>query len=239
MNAETGSRRRQYAMLAAVALATVGAVFLGIGFAAQAPAPPTPPSPTVPQQPAPAPPAGDTGGHGAHATATSPAGRPARAHVVEGLAGPSLPVSEPRRIRIPKLDVASSLEQLRRDKDGRMTVPQDPGSAGWYTGGPTPGAPGPAVIAGHVTWDRKPAVFFDLAELRPGDRIDVDRADGTTAVFRVSRLGEYDKAKFPTDQVYGSIDHAGLRLITCGGEYDDRRHRYNSNVVVFATLARA
>ena len=37
-------------------------------------------------------------------------------------------------------------------------------------------------------------------------------------------------------QGYGAIDHAGLRLITCGGTYDAARHRYLDNVVVFARL---
>jgi Sortase domain len=261
MNAETSHRRRQYAVLAAVALATVAAVFLGIGLAAQTPAPPRPPA----AQPAAghagdahgtggnatdageaedagkakdAGKAEDAGAHGMHAPATNARDRSAGGRV-EGLAGPSLPVSEPRRIRIPKLGVDSTLEELRLDAGGRMTTPREPVSAGWYAGGPTPGAPGPAVIAGHVTWDRRPAVFFDLAELRAGDRIEVDRSDGTTAVFSVTSLEQYDKSRFPTRQVYGSIDHAGLRLITCGGEYDDRRHRYDANIVAFATLVGA
>jgi len=38
-------------------------------------------------------------------------------------------------------------------------------------------------------------------------------------------------------EVYGAIDHAGLRLITCGGTYDAAKHRYLDNVVVFARLA--
>jgi hypothetical protein len=37
--------------------------------------------------------------------------------------------------------------------------------------------------------------------------------------------------------VYGDIDHAGLRLITCGGAFDDATGHYLDNIVVFATLA--
>lgn len=156
---------------------------------------------------------------------------------MEGMVGALLPASRPERIRIPKLRVTSGLERLGVDGNGEMEVPRDPAAAGWFTGGPSPGAPGPAVVAGHVTWDRAPAVFFDLARLRAGDRVEVDRADGKVAVFTVTRVGAYDKATFPTEQVYGAIDHAGLRLITCGGEYDDRRHRYAANLVVFAALS--
>ena len=45
-----------------------------------------------------------------------------------------------------------------------MEVPADPANAGWYELGPSPGALGPAVVAGHVTWNQAPAVFFRLAE---------------------------------------------------------------------------
>ena len=64
----------------------------------------------------------------------------------------------------------------------------------------------------------------------------VTRKDGKTAVFTVSRVARFAKSQFPTHAVYGAIDHAGLRLITCGGTYDAASHRYLDNVVVFARL---
>ena len=117
-----------------------------------------------------------------------------------------------------------------------METPKDPAKAGWYRPGTTPGAIGPSVIAGHVTWDRVPAVFFKLTELDPGDRIDVRRADGTTAVFTVDRTATYPKDDFPTVEVYRNLDHAGLRLITCGGDFSEKDSRYADNVVVYASL---
>ena len=79
-----------------------------------------------------------------------------------------LPAAQPLGVSIPRLDVASRLVRLGTDDQGAMEVPQDPATAGWYHLGPTPGALGPAVIAGHVTWNQVPAVFFRLAELRRG-----------------------------------------------------------------------
>jgi hypothetical protein len=55
----------------------------------------------------------------------------------------------------------------------------------------------------------------------------------------VDRVDEYAKDEFPTDAVYGDLDHAGLRLITCGGEFDDDSGSYVDNVVVFATFVTA
>jgi sortase (surface protein transpeptidase) len=87
-----------------------------------------------------------------------------------------------------------------------------------------------------VTWNRAPAVFYRLGSLRRGDRVAVTRKDGSTAVFIVNRVARFSKSRFPAGEVYGPIDHAGLRLITCGGTYDWKRHTYVDNVVVFARL---
>ena len=147
-----------------------------------------------------------------------------------------LPESDPVAVSIPKIGVRSSLVRLGLDAEGAMEVPQDPALAGWFTRGAAPGALGPSVIAGHVTWDGAPSVFHRLGSLRSGDEVTVRREDGRTAVFRVSRVSQFSKSQFPSRAVYGAIDHAGLRLITCGGTYDAARHRYLDNVVVFARL---
>jgi hypothetical protein len=72
--------------------------------------------------------------------------------------------------------------------------------------------------------------------MRRGDQVSITRKDGKTAVFTVTRVAQFSKSRFPTRAVYGPIDHAGLRLITCGGTYDRSRSRYLDNVVVFAKL---
>jgi sortase (surface protein transpeptidase) len=106
--------------------------------------------------------------------------------------------------------------------------------AGWYDGGPRPGAIGSAVIAGHIDSVAGPAVFYRLSSLRPGDRAYVRRADGTLVVFRVTAVRSYPKDRFPTADVYGPAASPQLRLITCGGTFDPARHSYLSNVVVYA-----
>jgi sortase (surface protein transpeptidase) len=147
-----------------------------------------------------------------------------------------LPESEPVAISIPKLRVQSKLIELGLKGDGTMQVPTDPADPGWFTGAPTPGALGPAVIAGHVRWDGALGVFHRLDTMRRGDQVRVTRKDGKTAIFAVTKVDQYSKSRFPTQAVYGEIDHAGLRLITCGGTYDAAGNTYLDNVVVFAKL---
>ena len=163
--------------------------------------------------------------------------RTSRRVVPDRITGRVLPESDPVSVAIPGIGARSLLVRLGLDARGELEVPQDPAQAGWYTGGAAPGALGPAVIAGHVTWNGAPAVFYRLGSMRPGEEVTVSRSDGKTAVFTVTRVARFPKSRFPTKAVYGAIDHAGLRLITCGGTYDASRHRYLDNVVVFANLS--
>lgn len=123
---------------------------------------------------------------------------------------------------------------LGLEKDGSLETPPGPFPAGWFTGAPTPGELGPAIIVGHVRYVR-PGVFERLSDLRRGDPVEVSRKDGSTARFRVVKVQHFAKSGFPTKKVYGNIDHPGLRLITCGG-LDPDTNRFAQNLVVFADL---
>jgi sortase (surface protein transpeptidase) len=173
------------------------------------------------------------------APAELPAEAPARAAVAA--AQPvavvhQLPASLPTTVRIPALGVTSPVMELGLRRDGSMEVPPGAYPVGWYDRSPTPGRLGPAVLAGHVDWEGEPGAFAGLDELLPGDTVEVDRADGSTAVFVVDRVEEHAKDAFPGDAVYGDIDHAGLRLVTCGGAFDEDTGDYADNVIVFAHL---
>jgi len=143
--------------------------------------------------------------------------------------------SLPVRLQIAAIGVDSTLMKLGLRADGSLEVPPDGFPAGWYTGGPTPGELGPAIIAGHIDM-KGPGVFFRLREVRPGDRVTVTRADGSKPVFRVTRVAQFPKDRFPTELVFGNIDHAGLRVITCGGSFNSQTGHYEDNIVVFADL---
>ena len=144
------------------------------------------------------------------------------------------PVAAPVALTIPAIGVSTPLIRLGLTSAGTLQVPDRFDVAGWYDRSPRPGAVGPAVIAGHIDSVNGPAVFYRLGLLGPGDQVDVHRADGTVAVFRVTHVGLYRKDRFPTAAVYGATPSPELRLITCGGAFDWSRHSYLSNVVVYA-----
>ncbi|MDQ6658995.1 MAG: class F sortase [Actinomycetota bacterium] len=144
-------------------------------------------------------------------------------------------------ISIPAININSSpLLSLGQLPDGTIAVPpvDDPhGKAGWYNKSPTPGTLGPSVILGHVDSAKYgPSIFYSIGSLKPGDQVSIARKDGTVAVFRIDGVRSYSKVAFPTQEVYGNLPYAGLRLITCGGTFDPSSGHYQSNIIAFAAL---
>jgi hypothetical protein len=153
------------------------------------------------------------------------------------LEGPALMESQPVLLSIPKLNLETGFEEpLGLQSDGSIEIPEGYTSVGWYKFGPTPGEIGPAVILGHVDSYEGPAVFFSLGQLEIGDDILVTRADGSNAKFKVSEVERNSQDTFPTRKVYGDINHAGLRLVTCSGVFDKGQQRYSHNLIVYARL---
>jgi len=169
---------------------------------------------------------------------SAPTEQTARPAVSAAPVGKAQVVAKPVWVSIPAIGIKqTTLIHLGLTRQGALQVPKTTTVAGWFTGGPRPGAVGSAVIAGHVDSKTGPGIFFWLRALKPGDKVYVGRADGTMAVFTVTREHMYAKDKFPTEAVYGAVPDAELRLITCGGIFDRSTGSYLSNVVVFARLA--
>jgi sortase (surface protein transpeptidase) len=178
---------------------------------------------------------------GRPATPVTPVGRSGLAPVPAGkwAAVPSAVtrrVARPVSLVIPAIGVRTRLIRLGLTSAGTLQVPGSTAVAGWYTGSPRPGAPGGAVIAGHIDSYQGPGVFFRLRLLHRGERVYVRRANGSLAVFRVTRVRSYLKTRFPTSAVYGPTPDAQLRLITCGGTFDPVTGHYLSNTIVYAAL---
>jgi sortase (surface protein transpeptidase) len=147
------------------------------------------------------------------------------------------PIAEPRTLRIPSLGIVAPFETpVGINDDGTIGVPDSFETVSYYRYGPTPGALGPAVILGHVDSYEGPAVLYSLGQVQAGDRIEVERADGTIAVFSVTAMERVEQGAFPNDRVYGNIPYAGLRLITCSGTFNRGIQRYSHNLIVYAEL---
>jgi Sortase domain len=151
-----------------------------------------------------------------------------------------LSVSPPRRIEIAAIHVRSAVIAVGKNRNGTLEIPQpgpDLDKAAWYDRSSTPGRVGPTVIVGHVDTTAGPSIFFDLGNVRPGNRIRITRADQTTVTFVVNGVRRYSqKSNFPTALVYGGdLSRPTLRIVTCTNFDHETRH-YVGNLVVFAHM---
>ncbi|RKN11630.1 class F sortase [Streptomyces radicis] len=150
---------------------------------------------------------------------------------------PPLTRADPVRVRIPQLSTDVEVFGADLSPDGGPPSPseEDAQRAAWYSGGVSPGERGAAILVGHLDTYDGPAAFAGLGSLRPGETIEIDRADGQIAVFTVDSVEQYPKSDFPDERVYGSVDSPQLRLITCGGRWTEGGG-YDSNIVAYARL---
>ncbi|MFJ7942597.1 class F sortase [Streptomyces sp. NPDC096354] len=175
--------------------------------------------------------------------APAPAAAPPAPPAPSAAASPSptglfMPRSKPTKLQIPSIAVNAPFTPLTIGAGGHLNAPppNDTNLVGWYKGGVTPGERGAAIVAGHVDTTTGPAVFLQLQFVKQGATVDITRADGSVATFKVDSVEKFSKAHFPNDLVYADTPDAQLRVITCGGTYDRKAKDYKDNVVVFAHL---
>lgn len=156
--------------------------------------------------------------------------------------GAELGYALPVHVDIPRVGLHADVIRVGLTPAGAIDVPplDQALKAGWYDGGPAPGQIGAAVIDGHVDSNQIPSphqgAFYQLGLVGIGDTVEVTRADHEIAVYQVDQVQSVSKLEFPTTRVYSPVTFAALRLITCGGDFDNAAHSYLNNVIIYAHL---
>lgn len=177
------------------------------------------------------------GGGEKKAAAQTPQPAPSQSSSAPAVVRP-LARSIPSRLKIPKLHVNSPIMKLGLNADHTIQVPplNQPNMTGWWEGGPTPGEKGASVILGHNIGNGHPSVFEKLGSLKPGDTVQVTRSNGSVATFQITKLEQIAKSRFPTEKVYGKLSYPGIRLITCGGQFDASWGHHVDNIIAYGKL---
>jgi hypothetical protein len=149
---------------------------------------------------------------------------------------PPIPTTPPVQLLIASMNVHRAVEAVGLDRRGVMRLPVNWWNAGWYQGGPVPGAPGDAVIEGHAGYPDEPLIFGRLATLRTGDKIVVVLGDGSRQLFLVVSMAKLAVGTAPQGMAepYGP---PRLTLITCTGSFDKDHYSYSQRLVVEASYA--
>jgi LPXTG-site transpeptidase (sortase) family protein len=139
------------------------------------------------------------------------------------------------RIEVPGLAIDAPVVSLGVLADGVMESPHTPTDVGWYRFSARPGTTGNAVFAGHVDYaNYGPAVFYRLRELKFGDLVRVELADGSSLAYSVVSTQVFDADNAPVQEIVGPTPNETITLITCTGVFDRNVLEYNKRLVVKA-----
>nr|WP_232107642.1 MULTISPECIES: class F sortase [Streptomyces] len=124
----------------------------------------------------------------------------------------------PARLILAAVSLNAAVVPVELGADGRLGVPEDGRSAGWWKDTAPPGSRrGTTVIAGHVDTRRGAAVFAPLVRARTGDLAQVTTA-AATFDYRVRAVTVRRGDALPTE-LFRTGGPPRLVLITCTGPY--------------------
>ena len=139
----------------------------------------------------------------------------------------------PNRLKIPAIDVNAKIEVVGKDDQGRMDVPKQTDQVGWYRYGAKVNQTGNVILAGHLDDTNGPAVFYDLAKVKRGQRIEVSSKTGEQVSYVVTNVKSYPVDQAPVGLIFGATLAQRLTLITCVGTFTQSKG-YDQRLVVTA-----
>jgi hypothetical protein len=124
------------------------------------------------------------------------------------------------------------------DGSGALDLPDGTGTLGWWVGSALPGASrGTVVLAGHIDTVREgPGVMAAVVQQHVGAQLELVDRGGSTTGYRIVAVRSYPKTALPA-AVFAGTGRPRLVLVSCGGTFDEQRHHYSDNIVVYAVPA--
>jgi len=141
----------------------------------------------------------------------------------------------PRWIRLPD-GRRVGIRTVGTTQNRLLDVPDDIGTAGWWSGGSRLGDPfGSTLVAAHVdSRTQGLGPFASLLQVRAGDRIDL-RSAGLRQTFEVVSLRLRPQGTIgATSWLHSPDGRRRLTLVTCAGPYDAGRGGYQNLAVITA-----
>ncbi len=121
---------------------------------------------------------------------------------------------------------------------GTLEPPSDISTAGWWVSGPRPGAPGRAIITGHIDSTAGLGAFAALDRLHTRDTLALTEAAGRVLHFRVTARQQIEKTHLDPRLLQNTTNVSDLLLVTCTGTFDYSTHSYESNLLITAVPVR-
>jgi hypothetical protein len=147
-----------------------------------------------------------------------------------------VPDSQPRLLRIPKLQIVSRVLSVGTNINKEPLTPTNIFDAGWLNTTPIPGDAGAALMIGAVAGPTKAGIFANIINLGVGDEIQVESGDGKVHTFKVAKSQSYpaDKVDLAAATKSAVAGRPGLNLLTATGRFNVKDNRFEPRTVIFA-----
>ncbi|MFV0485298.1 MAG: class F sortase [Candidatus Saccharimonadales bacterium] len=148
---------------------------------------------------------------------------------------------EPRYLTIERLGTRNArVLGVGLTSDNKMGVPKSIYDVGWYNKSSKPGSGGTLLMDGHNGGPTQAGVFKKLDKLNNGDKIIIERGDGTKFTYEVveNKTMSVEEANTYMGMMQKSpvAGKESISLITCTGEWTTERRTYLSRAMVRAVL---
>lgn len=147
----------------------------------------------------------------------------------------SVPADLPKYLSIPSLGIAKSRIKALGIKDGKVAEPDNIYDVGWYKTSAKLGQDGASFMYGHVSnWDAK-GIFYNLKNVKAGDKVFVVRGDDRQFAYEVIATKVYPYQNVDMDEVLRPTAgvQAGLNIMTCTGRVIKGTSEFSERLVVF------
>lgn len=145
--------------------------------------------------------------------------------------------TDPKKIIIPSLGIDDYVQNVGRDQNNEVAVPNNVHFAGWFVDSVRPGDMGLSIIDGHV--DLRPnhedAIFQHLDTIKQNAEVTVVFGDDSKRTFKVVQVQDVPVEE-AASVVFSSRPDGKrqLNLVTCSGKYDAATKRLDRRVIVTA-----
>ncbi|MBT2546366.1 class F sortase [Streptomyces sp. ISL-44] len=178
-----------------------------------------------------------------------------------GTAGSDVRKTKPARLKIASASVNAGpfMELAAKPNLNEAIADKHAGSPGWFTDSAAPGEKGVSVFITRYGAAGGPGLMKNVAKVRVGDPVQVDRVDGSTVSFKIREVQQVIGNKLPPEKKGDKPkSQAELRVITVGvpleksaadttkdkdgeGKKDDSKSPDKpsySNIIFYADLAK-
>ena len=150
-------------------------------------------------------------------TAATPAAAPTEVPSRPSVTDNSAPLV---RVIIEAIGVNAPMITLGLDSAAIPEVPSSGAEVGWYNYSGRPGSGSNVVISGHVTWNKRAAVFWRLGELQEGELIRLTTEGGGQLVYQVTANLLVDPSDPESVRLIYPTDTEMLTLVTRRGTFN-------------------